>query len=438
MSAVSELRHLLRGSGFRRLTGTRLLSQLGDGMFQAGLATLLFFDPTQAATASDIALGFVVFFAPFTIVGPFVGPFIDRWQRQRIILVGNLARLVLAGLLGSLMVVDGPEPLIYLVAVLTLSLNRFLLAAMTAAIPRVVSDEDLLTANALLPTLGTLSALVGGGVGLVVTFVAPGLEGKENLQSLAALSLAGVTFGLSSWAATLIRKRELGPIHPLDSRQLREHVADLLRGLRSGAAYLARRVTPLHALLVMAAHRFLYGLLFVASILISRSILASPGDDGLGKFGIVVTFAGIGFGLAAILTPAFKPRVSRHSWVVACLLVGGAAQGLLAFSSAAWVLLTAAAILSFAVQGGKIAIDTIVQRDTKDSVRGRAFTLYDMAYNLALIASAGVCVLVLPDNGYSAIVMGATAAVYPVLALVYGLAPREPRPITKESASSTR
>ena len=438
MSAVSELRHLLRGSGFRRLTGTRLLSQLGDGMFQAGLATLLFFDPTQAATASDIALGFVVFFAPFTIVGPFVGPFIDRWQRQRIILVGNLARLVLAGLLGCLMVVDGPDAWIYVVAVLTLSINRFLLAAMTAAIPRVVSDDDLLTANALLPTLGTLSALVGGGVGLAVTFVAPGLEGKENLQSLAALSLAGITFGLSSWASTLIKRRELGPAYPLDPRQLHEHVADLVRGLRSGAAYLARRVTPLHALLIMAAHRFLYGLLFVASILISRSILASPGDDGLDEFGVVVAFAAVGFGLAAVLTPALKPRVSRHSWVVLCLLVGAAGQGLVAFSSSAWALLTAAGVLSFAVQGGKIAIDTIVQRDTDDGVRGRAFTLYDMAYNVALIASAGVCALVLPDDGYSVVVMGATAAAYPLLALAYGLAPREPRPVPTDRASSTR
>ncbi|MCJ7826757.1 MAG: MFS transporter, partial [Demequinaceae bacterium] len=209
MSAIAELRHLLRGSGFRRLAGARLLSQLGDGMFQAGLASLLFFDPTKETSAAGIALGFLLLLAPFTFVGPFVGPLIDRWQRQRILLVGNLVRLVLAGVLAYLMVIDGPNPLIYVVALVTLSLNRFLLAAMTAAIPRVVADDDLLTANALLPTLGTLAALLGAGVGVVVTFFAPGLP--EHLQSLSALSLAGVTFGLSSWATSTIGRRELGP-----------------------------------------------------------------------------------------------------------------------------------------------------------------------------------------------------------------------------------
>ncbi|MBN2177487.1 MAG: MFS transporter [Demequinaceae bacterium] len=436
MSALTELRHLLRGVGFRRLAGARLLSQLGDGMFQAGLAAYLFFNPTEATTAAEIALGFLLLFAPFTLVGPFVGPLIDRWQRQRIILVGNVVRLVLAGLLGYLIVSGGPDALVYVVALLTLSLNRFLLAAMTAAIPRVVADEDLLTANAILPTLGTLAALLGAGVGVVVTFFAPGLP--EHLQALAALSLAGVAFGLSSWVTTTIGRTELGPIHPLDAARMREHLRDLVRGLRSGARYLARRVTPLHALLVMAAQRFLYGLMFVASIIISREILAGPTSDdgGLGDFGTVLVAAGIGFALAAILTPALGHRISRHGWVVACLLVGSLGQGLLALSSSAAALLSAAIIVSFAVQGGKIAIDTIVQRDTEDEVRGRAFILYDMAYNVAIIVAAAVCAFVLPDNGYSVSVMATAAVAYLVLALLYALAPREPHAI--EAVPSTR
>jgi MFS family permease len=398
-------------------------------MFQAGLATILFFDPTTQPSASGIALGFLLLLAPFTLVGPFVGPLIDRWQRQRIILTGNLVRLVLAGLLGYLLVSEGPDPLVYLVALVTLSLNRFLLAAMAAAIPRVVADDDLLTANALLPTLGALATFLGAGIGFVVTFFAPGLS--DDLKPIAALSFAAVTFGASSWAATTIGRFELGPVEPLDAARLREHLRDLVQGLRSGAAYLAKRVTPLHALLIMAAQRFLYGLMFVASILLSRSILGDPGeaDGGLGGFSTVLTAAALGFGLAAVVTPALGHRVSRHGWVVVCLVVGATGQGLLALSSSASALLAAAGVVSFAVQGAKIAVDTIVQRDTEDQVRGRAFTLYDMAYNVALVASAAVCAVVLPDSGYSVIVMATAAAAYLVLALVYAVALKEPRPV---------
>jgi MFS family permease len=141
--------------------------------------------------------------------------------------------------------------------------------------------------------------------------------------------------------------------------------------------------------------------------------------------------AALGFALAAVLTPALGPHVSRHNWVVVCLVVGAAGQGLLAFSDSAGSLLAAAVVVSFAVQGGKIAVDTIVQRDTEDQVRGRAFALYDMAYNVALMASAGVCAFILPDSGYSVIVMATTAMAYLVLAFAYALAPREPRPMPR-------
>src|SRR5690606_928862 len=115
---------------------------------------------------------------------------------------------------------------------------------------------------------------------------------------------------------------------------------------------------------------------------ISRNVLddASDPEGAIGKFAIVVGFAAVGFGLAAVVTPAFAHRVERHDWVIVCLLLGGAGQALLAVSSEPWALLSAAVIVSFAVQGGKIAVDTIVQRDTDDAFRGRAFALYDVAY----------------------------------------------------------
>lgn len=427
MPVIAELRHLLRGSGFRKLTVTRLLSQFGDGMFQAGLASLLFFDPTRQSGAPQIALGFFLLLAPFTLVGPFVGPLVDRWQRQRIVLVGNLVRVALTVVVGAAMTVGGWDVVVYVGALGVLSLNRFLLAALAAAIPRVVSDDDLLAANAILPTLGTLASLLGAGVGVGLSR----MGAMDDSLALAALAAAAATFASSSWAATFLDRTELGPLHPLDPGQLREHFADLMRGLRSGARYLRERVTPAHALLVMAVQRFLYGLVFVASIVIARNILADPADTdaGLAAFGGVLVFAGVGFGLAAILTPVLGPWVSRHSWVVWCCVVGAAGQVILALSASPLALYAGAAVVSFAVQGGKIAVDTIVQRDTEDGVRGRAFILYDMAYNVAFVSSAAAAALILPDTGYSRTMMVCLIVAYLVVAALYAIAPRTPRPL---------
>ena len=185
-------------------------------------------------------------------------------------------------------------------------------------------------------------------------------------------------------------------------------------------------VTPFQALGVMAAARLLYGMMFVAAILISRQILSVPGSasSSIKHFTLVLGFAAVGFGLAAVITPAFAHRVDRHQWIVACLLLGAVGQTLLATSSSSWALLAAAVIVSFSVQGGKIAVDTIVQRDTEDAFRGRAFALYDVAYNTAFISAAVVGAVVLPPNGYSQAVMGALVVAYLVVAFVYSRAPR--------------
>lgn len=426
MTLARDLARLWRARGFRRLTYSRLLSQGGDGMFQVGIATAFFFDPTQAATPQEIAVGFATLLAPFTLIGPFVGPLIDRWQRQRILLVGNLVRVGLGLGIIAVLMLDGPLWSLYGLALLTLSVNRFLLAAMSAGIANVVPRDELLAANAIMPTLGTVAAAVGAGIGGVVTFVAP--SATDSSLALASLVAACVAFALASWAATLLGRRELGPLHPLDALHVRAQIAALGRELGEGVCYLRARVTPFHALAVMAAQRLLYGVMFVASILISRHLLGDPDrpEQSLGAFTVVLGFAAVGFGLAAVVTPWLAPRVGPHRWIAGALVVGAAGQSLLAATSARWALLTAAVIVSLAVQAAKIAVDTIVQRDTADEYRGRAFTLYDMAYNVAFIASAAIAAVVLPASGYSSMVMAGLAVAYLAVAALFVQAPRTP------------
>lgn len=427
MSYASDFAHLWRARGFRHLTRVRVLSQAGDGAFQFGIATAFFFDPTHATTPRDIAIGFATLFAPFTLVGPFVGPLIDRWPRQRIVLVSNLVRVGLVVLIVATIASSAPSILKYVLALATLSVNRFLLAALTAGIPRVVDDHDLLTANSIQPTLGTIAAAIGGAVGGAITIVAPGVS--DDHRALIALGLAVVAFAAASLASMTLARGSLGPDQTRDSIDLGNEAARLLRGLREGLRHVRQRVTPFHALGVMSAQRLLYGVMFVAAILIARHLLSEPGDveGGIAQLTVVVGFGALGFGLAAVVTPGVAPRVGPHRWILMCLGLGAVGQVFLAVSPAKPWLYSAAVVVSFAVQGGKIAVDTIVQRDTDDAYRGRAFTLYDVAYNTAFISSAFVGALLLPTEGYSRCVMGGLAAVYLLVGVAYAMAPRTPR-----------
>ena len=422
----TDLRTVAVHRDFRRLFAVRLVSQCGDGMFQAGLATLFFFSPENMATAGAVAAAFAVLLLPFTIVGPFAGPLLDRWRRRQVLLLGNAVRVLLTLVLAVLMVVDGVSVGVYVLALVTLGVNRFLLAALSAALPKVLPKEQLLIANTLTPTLGAVSAVVGAGIGFALGLVLPAGPMRDGV----VLVVAAALFGGASALAVRLGKDQLGPDQRLvTGRGLRQAWADVratAQELVAGARYLVARGTPGAALGIMALHRFLYGVNFIALILISRNLLVDPTDAaaGLAMFGLLSGISFAGNGLAIVLTPLAHERMSPSTWVVVCLGLGAGSQVLLAVQPVFGVIAAAAVLMGLAVQGAKIAVDTIVQTDTDDAYRGRAFSLYDTLYNGAFAGAAALAAAVLPDTGYSRGTFLALAVVYLVLAVGYRLVVR--------------
>jgi MFS family permease len=424
VQVVSDLKQLWPLVDFRRLLTVRLVSQCSDGLFQAGLATLFFFSPENATTATGVAAAFAVLLLPFTVVGPWAGVLLDRWRRRQVLLIGNLVRTALTLLVALVMATAGVGPAVYVLALVTLSVNRFLLSALSASQPRVVAGPLLLTANSITPTLGTVSAGLGVGAGLGLGLLLPDGGAKDIASLLLAAALMATAAGL----ATRLGRDRLGPDVRADAGEMRRALATLARGLVDGARYLVRRGTPARALGVMTVHRFLYGAVFIASILISRNLLSDPADAraGLVTFGTVGAVTGIGFALAIVVTPLVSPVLGPHGWITVCLLLAGATQALLAVTVAYPAVLAGSLLLGLAAQGAKIAVDTIVQRDTADEFRGRAFALYDVLYNAAFVGAAALAAVALPDTGWSRGVFALLAAVYVTAALVYRNRATEP------------
>ncbi|TKR27299.1 MFS transporter [Cellulomonas hominis] len=424
MQVVSDLKQLWPLVDFRRLLTVRLVSQCSDGLFQAGLATLFFFSPENATTATGVAAAFAVLLLPFTVVGPWAGVLLDRWRRRQVLLVGNLVRAGLTLVVALVMATAGVGPAVYVLALATLSVNRFLLSALSASQPRVVAGPLLLTANSITPTLGTVSSGVGWGLGFLLSLALP----DGGAQDVASLLTAAVLMTVAALLATRLGKDRLGPDVRADAAELRQALGTLARGLVDGARYLVRRGTPARALGVMAVHRFLYGAVFIASLLISRNLLSDPADPraGLVTFGTVAAVTGVGFALAIVVTPVVSPLIGPHGWVTACLLLAAATQVLLVFTVAYPAVLAGSLVLGLAAQGAKIAVDTIVQRDTADAFRGRAFALYDVLFNAAFVGAAALAAVALPDTGWSPAVFALIAAGYLATALVYRTRATEP------------
>ncbi|MGH2795648.1 MAG: MFS transporter, partial [Actinomycetota bacterium] len=154
-STRQRIREVFTSSGFRRLVVTRVTSQIGDGLFQLAAADLLLFDDPGANPALKLTALVAVTLIPFSIVVPFVGVFIDRWDRRKILTYTPLGRAGLAALLPFTIFGTSESPVFFVIALVVLSANRLFLATMSAVLPSMVPEEDLLVANSVAATGGS-------------------------------------------------------------------------------------------------------------------------------------------------------------------------------------------------------------------------------------------------------------------------------------------
>ncbi|MDJ0340204.1 MFS transporter [Streptomyces sp. H10-C2] len=416
MAVVRDLRVLLRLRDFRRLLAVRLLTQLSDGVFQVALATYVVFSPEKQASPAAIASAMAVLLLPYSLLGPFTGVLLDRWRRRQVLLYCNLLRAVLSCATAALILARVPDWLFYLSALSVTAVNRFVLAGLSAALPRVVDDERLVMANSLSPTAGTLAATAGGGLAFLIHL---GLAKGAGADATVVL-LAAFLYLCAGLAALAMARDLLGPDPALLPPRLGTAVAGTVQGLADGLRHLRGRPDAVRAMSAMTALRFCYGALTVALLMLCRyawnTAPNAPGG-GLALLGLAVGVSGAGFFAAAVVTPWATDRFGTAGWITVC--AGSAAVLLppLALPFAPAPMLIAAFALGMCTQGAKIATDTVVQSAIDDAYRGRVFSLYDVAFNVAFVGAAAVAALMLPPDGRSAVLIGVLALLYAGVAL---------------------
>ncbi|MEU9118631.1 MFS transporter [Streptomyces sp. NPDC048506] len=406
MHAVRDLRVLLRLRDFRSLLAARLLSQAADGVFQVALATYVVFSPEKQASPTAIASAMAVLLLPYSLLGPFAGVLLDRWRRRQVLLYGNLLRTLLAMATAALIVSKVPDWLFYASALSVTAVNRFVLAGLSAALPRVVDgEEQLVMANSLAPTAGTLAATAGGALAFAVRLAG------SHVDAFVVL-LAAALYFCSALTALRMAPQLLGPDPTLLQPRVREALLSTARGLVEGLRHLAERRIPARALTAMTVVRFCYGALTVTVLMLCRYSWAATESEGLALLGIAVVVSGAGFFMAAVVTPWAVARLTPFGWIACCAALGAVLVPSLGLFFEPGPMLAAAFILGLGTQGTKISTDTVVQSSVDDAFRGRIFALYDVLFNVAFVGAAAVAALMLPPDGRSAALLFVVTALY--------------------------
>jgi hypothetical protein len=405
----------LANPGFRRLFAVRLASQFGDGVFQAGLAGAVLFDPQHQAHAADIAAGFTVLLLPYSVIGPFAGVLLDRWWRQRVLVLVNLARGV--GVLGvAAEIAAGVSGVaFYSSALVIISLSRFILSALSAAQPHVVADAELVTANALSATGGAVIAAAGGGAAIAVR----ALLGDSDRDYAVIAAAALVPYLLAATIAQAFARTALGPSDA--ERAARETPREIARGLAAGAAHV-RSITPVaNGLVAIGVQRLCFGVWTVCTVLLYRNYFHDAGvfRAGLTGLGQIVAALAIGAALAAFVTPAAFRNLGAVRWPAAMMACSAVIEPALGLPYELGLLVASALLLGFTSQAIKISVDTLIQHHIVDAFRGRVFAIYDMVFNIALVLAAVLTAVALPEDGHSPVAVVAIAIGWAVTATGY-------------------
>jgi MFS family permease len=400
--ALTALREVLAGRDFRRLFGVRLVAQFGDGLLQSALATFVLFSPERQPDAVKVAAAFAILLLPYSIIGPFAGVFLDRWRRRNVLVRANLLKALFTIPVIALVIAGNDGPLLGLAVLIVLGIGRFVLAGLSASLPHVVAGRDLVTANALTPTSGTIASAIGALLGVVLRSAL----GGGDRGSVIVLTCALVAYVASAGVAVLIAVDRLGPDGTRASDTLRGVAVGLLEGVRE----LRLHGEAGRAIAVVGAHRIAFGVLTAGGVLLVRytfnTVVAA--DSALNEFALLTGAAAVGALVGAIVTPGASRRWGSVPWsVVALAQAGVIGIGLVilgAMTPSFPVLLAGSLSIGFAGQSVKVCSDTLVQRFIPDDHLGRVFALYDMIVNVCLVAGITWMALASPTTGQAPVV----------------------------------
>jgi MFS family permease len=364
---------------FGLLMAVQFAAQAGDGIVQSALAKFIVFggqkgfEPEAAASPEELLRIVLYIFVPYTIISPFLGVVIDRWDRRRLLFLAN-------GLRGAVMLVIGlvgvgavPDAALFLAFMLTLASTRTVLATKAAALPETVDSGSLVEGNAVSQLGGAMFQLGGAGLVLVTSkFIAV----EPWVIVGAVIYIAGGVIAL------LIKRAGQARAHSRFVTEVSNVVQNIWRGLRE----VARVPKAAASISTYFWLRLLWSFSLAGIGLVARDLVA--GDDlqsviltgGAGAVG-----AALGFLTAGVFRD--KARSTGHI-VLWSSTMAGVAVAVLGGIEAKIAIAMLTFFLGFGFFLGKISLDTMVQEALGDDFRGRAFSLYDIAYNVAWVVAA--------------------------------------------------
>lgn len=363
---------LLRGNrGFRTLWLGQVVSQMGDWFDTIAVYTIVL---KLTGSGRAVALIMVARFLPSVVIGPLSGVVADRFSRRTIMITADVLRaLVVLGFL----LVRRPDQmwLVYVLTVLQLAFSAFFEPAKTAAIPSLVSDRELIPANAIASVTWSAMLTLGAALGGFVT----GWFGTNAAFVLDSLSFVASAMLIAS--VSFPKRPERAKAKLTIGKAL--GISDTIEGAR----YVKHRPRVFAYLMVKPAWGMGGGILTLLAVFGER-VFPVAGKTATG-IGVLFTARGIGTAIGPIVARRWTGETRQQMQVAIgiAFLIGGTFY--ISFGSSRSFIL-ALLFLLIAHTGGSILwvfSTVLLQREVEDRFRGRVFAAELALVTLTMAAS---------------------------------------------------
>ncbi len=342
-------------SPFGRLALAHAVSMIGDACVTVALAGTLFFNISPGAARPKVLLYLLLTVAPFALVAPVIGPLLDRSRggRRTLMSAGCFGRAALC----IVMVGNVNTLLLFPLAFGVLVLAKGHQVAKSALVPAMVPGEAaLVTANSRLALISIAAGAIGGIPAAVILKV----TGADWV-----LVCAAIAFSVAGVLALRIPKGGRGAPETPEERAELHAPSIVLAGtamalLRGGVGFL--------------------------TFLVAFGLKAARQPTWF--FGAVLVVSALG-GLIGNVAAPFLRRKVKEEWILAGSLLAPAAVALWAARAGGrWGYLFTAALVASGAAAGKVAFDSLLQRDGPDDLRGRAFARFETRFQLVWVLGA--------------------------------------------------
>jgi CRP-like cAMP-binding protein/sugar phosphate permease len=354
-AAAPSMFAVFRRRDFSLLWLAQLVSTAGSGLTDLA-AGIFVWRQTQSTLAVGLTL--MVTAVPSLIVGLLAGVYVDRHDRQRIMVWTCLTQAVVVGLIAVVIGIDTIALVgLYLLLFLNAGVKQFFDPAHDSLIPEIASDEELAAANSFLSIASFGSTAIG--------FAAAGLL-ASSVGLTWAFIIDAATFLFAAGCISLMSR------HPMPKPEDEASVAVIVDNLRSGMSTLFG--TPIiRSLFGVGAFMFFsFGLWNVLLLPFSLQVLGATEF----QYGLQEGLTSVGFVAGSFFMARFSRLLPEPVWMIVALFGMGTAGVLYGLSTQVGVALVLVTITGFFNSPSSVARSVLLQRNTPREMRGRVFSAF--------------------------------------------------------------